>query len=254
MSFDDAREAMVSDQLQRRGIIQARVLEAMGRVPRERFVERGQEDQAYEDRALAIECDQTISQPYIVGLMTQALALAGDEKLLEIGTGSGYQTAILAELAARVVSIERHAELSRRAAALLAELGYKNVRLVVGDGSAGWPDEAPYDRIIVTAAASQTPEPLFAQLRERGILVIPIGDRDSQTLQAIHKIDGHPRPTTLSGCRFVPLVGAFNMECKSLTLKDLSRRILRGWKPQLKKFSRGFPIFTALYSRTCSTT
>jgi protein-L-isoaspartate(D-aspartate) O-methyltransferase len=212
MTFDDARQAMVTDQLQRRSIIQARVLEAMGRVPRERFVERGQEEQAYEDRALAIECDQTISQPYIVGLMTQALELDGDEKVLEIGTGSGYQTAILAELAARVISIERHAELSQRAGTLLAELGYQNVRLVVGDGSACWPDEAPYDRIIVTAAASQTPAVLFDQLREGGILVIPIGDRDSQTLQAIRKLGGQPRPTTLSGCRFVPLVGAFEPE------------------------------------------
>jgi protein-L-isoaspartate(D-aspartate) O-methyltransferase len=212
MSFDDARQAMVSDQLQRRGIIQARVLAAMGRIPRERFVERGQEDQAYEDRALAIECDQTISQPYIVGLMTQALELAGDEKVLEIGTGSGYQAAVLAELAARVVSIERHAELSRRAGAILEELGYRNVRLVVGDGSAGWPDEAPYHRIIVTAAASEVPAELFAQLREGGILVIPIGDRDSQTLQAIRKVDGRLRATTLSGCRFVPLVGAFEPE------------------------------------------
>ncbi len=212
MSFDDARQAMVSDQLQRRGIIQARVLAAMGRIPRERFVERGQEDQAYEDRALAIECDQTISQPYIVGLMTQALELAGDEKVLEIGTGSGYQAAVLAELAARVVSIERHVELSRRAGAILEELGYRNVRLVVGDGSAGWPDEAPYDRIIVTAAASEVPAELFAQLREGGILVIPIGDRDSQTLQAIRKVDGRLRATTLSGCRFVPLVGAFEPE------------------------------------------
>ena len=212
MSFGDARQAMVTDQLHRRGIIQSRVLEAMGRVPRERFVERGQEEQAYDDRALAIDCDQTISQPYIVGLMTQALELRGDEDVLEIGTGSGYQTAILAELAARVVSIERHVELSRRAAALLAELGHQNVRLVVGDGSAGWPDESPYDRIIVTAAASEMPAELFAQLREGGILVMPIGDRDSQTLQAIRKLDGKPRTTTLSGCRFVPLVGAFEPE------------------------------------------
>jgi protein-L-isoaspartate(D-aspartate) O-methyltransferase len=212
MSFDDARQAMVIDQLQRRGIIQARVLAAMGRIPRERFVGRGQEAQAYEDRALAIECDQTISQPYIVGLMTQALELAGDEKVLEIGTGSGYQAAVLAELAARVVSIERHAELSRRARALLAELGYHNVRFVVGDGSTGWPDEAPYDRIVVTAAASAMPEELFAQLREGGILVMPIGDRDSQTLQTIRKLDGQPRATALSGCRFVPLVGAFEPE------------------------------------------
>jgi protein-L-isoaspartate(D-aspartate) O-methyltransferase len=209
MTHAESRQAMVTDQLARRGITEPRVLAAMARVPRERFVDRGQEEQAYEDRALAIDCDQTISQPYIVGLMTQALSLAGDEKVLEIGTGSGYQTAILAELAARVVSIERHAELSQKAADALAELGYENVRLVVGDGSSGWPDEAPYDRIIVTAAASQVPDALFAQLREGGILVIPTGDRENQTLVAVHKVEGQRQATTLSGCRFVPLVGQF---------------------------------------------
>jgi protein-L-isoaspartate(D-aspartate) O-methyltransferase len=200
---------MIDEQLARRGITQSRVLEAMGRVPRERFVMCGQEQQAYDDRALPIECDQTISQPYIVGLMTQALELKGDEHVLEIGTGSGYQTAILAELAARVVSIERHADLSRRAGDLLAELCYRNVRLVVHDGSGGWPDEAPYDRIIVTAAASQVPAALWEQLREGGILVIPIGDHECQTLEAFRKIDGGRQRTALSGCRFVPLVGEF---------------------------------------------
>jgi protein-L-isoaspartate(D-aspartate) O-methyltransferase len=209
MSFVNSRQTMISDQLARRGISEPRVLSAMSRVPRERFVELGQEDQAYEDRALSIECDQTISQPYIVGLMTQALELKGDEKVLEIGTGSGYQTAILAELAARVVSIERHAELSNKAADVLAELGYENVRLLVGDGSGGWPDEAPYDRIIVTAAASQVPGALFAQLREGGVMVIPIGDRENQTLVAVRKVEGQRQTTALSGCRFVPLVGQF---------------------------------------------
>jgi protein-L-isoaspartate(D-aspartate) O-methyltransferase len=203
---------MVADQLARRGIGEPRVLAAMLRVPRERFVDPGQEDQAYEDRALSIECDQTISQPYIVGLMTQALELRGDERVLEIGTGSGYQTAILAELAARVVSVERHSELSQRAAVVLAELGYENVRLVVGDGSKGWPEEAPYDRIIVTAAASMVPEAHFAQLREGGIIVIPTGDRENQTLVAVRKVEGRQQSTALSGCRFVPLVGAFEPE------------------------------------------
>jgi protein-L-isoaspartate(D-aspartate) O-methyltransferase len=212
MTFAESRQAMVSDQLARRGINEPRVLSAMAHVPRERFVERGQESQAYEDRALSIECDQTISQPYIVGLMTQALELAGDEKVLEIGTGSGYQTAIIAELAVRVVSVERHSELSQRAAAVLAELGYENVRLVVGDGSSGWPEEAPYDRIIVTAAASTVPEALFSQLREGGIIVIPTGDRENQTLLAVRKVKGRQQSTTLSGCRFVPLVGAFEPE------------------------------------------
>ncbi len=209
MSFAELRQAMIDDQLARRGVSTARVLEAMARVPRERFVERGQEDQAYEDRALAIDCDQTISQPYIVGLMTQALKLEGHERVLEIGTGSGYQTAILAELAARVVSVERHAELSRHAAELLHELGYENVRLIVADGSAGWAEEAPYDRIIVTAAAARLPEAFFEQLCEGGVLVIPIGDRETQELQSICKIGGKPQATVLSGCRFVPLVGAF---------------------------------------------
>ncbi len=209
MSAADARRAMINEQLARRGIRNPRVLDAMARVPRERFVESGQEDQAYDDRALAIDCDQTISQPYMVALMTEALSLGGDESVLEIGTGSGYQTAILAELAAEVVSIERHRELSRRAEVLLSELGYKNVHLIVGDGSEGWPARAPYDRIIVTAAASQLPESLFAQLAEGGTLVIPIGDRESQTLEAIRKSNGEPQARTLSGCRFVPLVGAF---------------------------------------------
>lgn len=212
MSFVDLRQTMIHDQLARRGISEPRVLAAMSRVPRERFVERGQEDQAYEDRALSIECDQTISQPYIVGLMTQALGLQGDERVLEIGTGSGYQTAILAELAARVVSIERHADLSRRAGEVLRDLGYENVRLVVGDGSSGWPAESPYDRIIVTAAASQPPDALFEQLHDGGILVIPIGDRENQTLVAVRKTDGKRQSTALSGCRFVPLVGAFEPE------------------------------------------
>jgi protein-L-isoaspartate(D-aspartate) O-methyltransferase len=209
MSFAESRQAMITDQLARRGITGPRVLAAMAHIPRERFVEPGQENQAYEDRALAIECDQTISQPYIVGLMTQTLELRGDEKVLEIGTGRGYQTALLAELAARVVSIERHAALSHKAADVLAELGYENVRLVVGDGSSGWPDEAPYDRIIVTAAASQVPDALFAQLREGGIMVIPTGDRENQTLVAIRKVEGQRQSTALSGCRFVPLVGQF---------------------------------------------
>jgi protein-L-isoaspartate(D-aspartate) O-methyltransferase len=200
---------MITDQLAQRGISDERALSAMARVPRERFVDRGQEDQAYDDRALPIQCDQTISQPYMVALMTQALELRGDEKVLEIGTGSGYQTAILAELAARVVSIERHAQLSERAAGLLAELGYQNVRLIRGDGSAGFVEEAPYDRIIVTAAAAQTPEPLWEQLRPGGILVIPLGDRECQTLEAIRKSDGQRRQTALSGCRFVPLVGQY---------------------------------------------
>jgi protein-L-isoaspartate(D-aspartate) O-methyltransferase len=212
MTFDDARQAMIDEQLARRGLSDYRVLAAIGRVPRERFVGPGQEAQAYEDRALAIDCDQTISQPYIVALMTQALELAGDEKVLEIGTGSGYQTAILAELAASVVSIERHPLLARRAAGVLNDLGYQNIHLVIGDGSSGWAEEAPYDRIIVTAAASKVPDVLFDQLVEGGLLVIPVGDADSQTLEVVRKVHGQPQATPLSGCRFVPLVGEFEPE------------------------------------------
>ncbi len=163
---------------------------------------------SYADRALPIDCEQTISQPYMVALMTQALELTGAESVLEIGTGSGYQTAVLAELAAHVTSVERHAELSAHAARILRSLGYTNITLVVGDGTLGWPAGAPYDRIIVTAAAAKLPAPLFAQVCEAGIMVIPLGDADAQVLAAVRKINGEPQLTELSGCRFVPLIGA----------------------------------------------
>ena len=206
--LEDARKQMLRKQLRDRGIHDKGVLDAMARVPRQRFVSPDMLDQAYADRALAISCGQTISQPYIVGLMTQALEFSGQETVLEIGTGSGYQTAVLAELARAVLSIERHAELSRQAGALLTELGYGNVTLAVGDGTLGWPDRAPYDRIIITAAAARCPPALFEQLKDGGILVIPIGGHDYQTLQAIHNVAGSPRTANLSPCRFVPLVGA----------------------------------------------
>jgi protein-L-isoaspartate(D-aspartate) O-methyltransferase len=204
-----AKEQMLRNQLQHRGIHDRGVLAAMAKVPRERFVAPELCNEAYADRALAIDCNQTISQPYIVGLMTQALALSGDQKVLEIGTGSGYQTAILAELAREVVSVERHAELSRQAGEVLSALGYGNVTLVTGDGTLGCPGRAPFDRIIVTAATAECPPMLFEQLEEGGILVIPLGGRDYQTLQAIHKVAGRPQAMNLSACRFVPLVGAY---------------------------------------------
>ena len=199
---------MVAEQLIDRDIASPEVLSVMGRVPRERFVPLEFLAETYADRALPIDCQQTISQPYIVALMTQALELSGQESVLEIGTGSGYQTAVLAERATKVVSIERHPELSAQAERVLRALGYRNVTLVVGDGTLGWQAEAPYDRIIVTAAAAKLPEALFAQLRETGILVIPLGNADSQSLVAVRKIDGQPQSTELSGCRFVPLIGA----------------------------------------------
>lgn len=198
---------MLREQLLDRGIDNPRVLAAFARVPRERFVPAERRESAYADRALAIECQQTISQPYIVGLMTQSLELLGQEHVLEIGTGSGYQAAILCELAGDVVSVERHAELSARAERVLAELGYENVTLIVSDGSQGYPELAPYDRIIVTAAAREVPPALWQQLREGGIIVLPIGDEDSQVLQAIRKWDGRAHARDLSPCRFVPLIG-----------------------------------------------
>jgi protein-L-isoaspartate(D-aspartate) O-methyltransferase len=205
--LEAAKQQMLRTQLQQRGINDRRVLAAMSKVPRERFVAPDLCNDAYADRALAIDCSQTISQPYIVGLMTQALELSGPQKVLEIGTGSGYQTAILAELAREVVSVERHAVLSRQADRVLSELGYANVTLVTGDGTLGCPTHTPFDRIIVTAAAAQCPPTLFEQLAEDGILVIPLGGRDYQTLQAIRKVGGGRRAVNLSACRFVPLVG-----------------------------------------------
>ncbi len=196
------------EQLTDRGIRDPRVLSAMARVPRERFVPEGVRHLAYADRALPIACDQTISQPYIVALMSEALNLSGNERVLEIGTGSGYQTAILAELAGSVVSIERHAPLSGEAGCVLDEMGYTNVRLIVGDGTQGWPEEAPYDRILVAAAAAHVPPALEKQLAEGGILVIPVGAADGQMLAAYHKRGGRLQTEPLSGCRFVPLVGA----------------------------------------------
>ncbi len=209
--FELERRTML-EQLSERGIRSTHVLAAMDRVPRERFVGQGVRHLSYADRALPIDCEQTISQPFIVAMMTEALQLSASQRVLEIGTGSGYQTAILAELAAEVVSIERHAELSQHAGRVLAELGYQNVTLVVGDGTQGWPELAPYDRILVAAAAGHVPQPLADQLAEGGILVIPVGTPSGQNLQAFHKSAGQLCPHFLSGCRFVPLVGAQDEE------------------------------------------
>jgi protein-L-isoaspartate(D-aspartate) O-methyltransferase len=201
------------EELRFRGIDDRRVLEAMGRVPRERFVSDGYLSEAYADRALPIDCGQTISQPYMVAAMTAAMELAGQEKagrekVLEIGTGSGYQTAVLAELAGHVFSVERHPNLSQQAAARLGDLGYQNVTLLVGDGSLGRPVEAPFDRIMVTAASQKCPPALFEQLAEGGIIVIPIGGHGSQTLETIRKADGRPQSKSILDCRFVPLIGS----------------------------------------------
>ncbi len=201
-----ARRQMVERQLLPRGIRDRGVLAAMGRVPREQFVPRPIAYEAYGDNALPIDCEQTISQPVIVALMTEALQLAGSEKVLEVGTGSGYQTAILAELAGAVFSIERHADLSRQASERLARLGYQNVLLRIGDGSQGWPEEAPFDRIIVTAGAAECPPALWQQLAEGGVLVGPFGTLAEQALYALHKIGGQPQSRLLTACRFVPMI------------------------------------------------
>jgi protein-L-isoaspartate(D-aspartate) O-methyltransferase len=197
---------MVSEQLLDRGISDARVLAAMNRVPRERFMPADERSQAYTDRALPIACGQTISQPYIVALMTEALELTGSERVLEIGAGSGYQAAILGELAQSVLTIERHPALARHAAKMLESLGYQNVRAVEGDGTRGWPEEAPFDRIIITAATNRVPPALWEQLAEGGLLVVPLGDFDSQMLQAIRKTADKAVARDLCPCRFVPLV------------------------------------------------
>jgi protein-L-isoaspartate(D-aspartate) O-methyltransferase len=207
MDFTTARNRMVDSQLVSRGIKDAKVLLAMRKVPRHRFVEEALISQAYGDHPLPIGEKQTISQPYIVALMTEALELKGTERVLEIGTGSGYQTAILAELAEKVYSVERIYPLSVKARRLLDELGYLNVVLKVGDGTLGWKEEAPFDAVIVTAGSPDVPQPLVDQLAVGGRLVIPVGDRYSQSLVRVARTKEGIKKSDLGGCRFVNLVG-----------------------------------------------
>jgi protein-L-isoaspartate(D-aspartate) O-methyltransferase len=204
--FAVERKNMVDSQLRARGIRDPRLLDAMARVPRHEFVAGPYQDQAYEDHPLPIGAGQTVSQPYIVALMLETLLLQPSWSVLEIGTGSGYQTAVLAELAAHVYSVERHPQLAREAEATLAHLGYHNVNLVVGDGSVGLPALAPFDAIVVSAAAPQIPASLFEQLRESGRMIIPVGPADAQELQLVRKTQGRPVIDRLEGCRFVPLI------------------------------------------------
>ncbi len=210
--FERERERMVEEQLVRRGITDARVLDAMRRVPRHLFVEEALRDRAYGDHPLPIGEQQTISQPYIVALMTSLLALDGQEKVLEVGTGSGYQTAILALLARRICSIERLPSLALRARAVLEGLGYNNVWIRVGNGTLGWPDEAPFDRILVAAGAPSMPPPLFEQLAKSGRMVLPIGDTSNQTLTLVEHVGGEMRFTPCGDCMFVKLVGKYAWE------------------------------------------
>jgi protein-L-isoaspartate(D-aspartate) O-methyltransferase len=202
-----AREKMVKTQLIPRGIRDPRVLEAMRKVPRHRFIEKTQIEEAYNDYPLPIAHNQTISQPYIVALMTEALELKGSEKTLEIGTGSGYQAAILAELSSKVYTIERIRPLLVKAQRLLTELGYNNILFKAFDGTLGWEEHGPYDAVIVTAGAPQIPQPLIDQLKEGGRLIIPVGNRFSQDLLKITKKNGGYIESNLGGCRFVNLLG-----------------------------------------------
>ncbi|HWP58711.1 MAG TPA: protein-L-isoaspartate(D-aspartate) O-methyltransferase [Candidatus Acidoferrales bacterium] len=204
-----ARERMVRAQLVERGIGDPRVLEAMRRCPRHLFVEPVLVTRAYSDSSLPIGLGQTISQPYIVGLMTEALQLKGNEKVLEIGTGSGYQTAILAELAQNVFSVERVREIATRARAILDELKYYNVAIQIGDGTIGWPEHAPYDAILVSAASPSIPRPFLEQLSAGGRLVIPLGDEKAQRLMRVWATPSGPVEEDLGECRFVKLVGKY---------------------------------------------
>jgi len=202
-----ARERMVKNQLVPRGISDPRVLGAMGKVPRHCFVEEALSGEVYNDHPLPIGHKQTISQPYIVALMTEALQLTGKEKTLEIGTGSGYQTAILAELSDKVYTIERIRPLMVKARSILAELGYDNILFKAFDGTLGWKEYELYDAIMVTAGAPKIPQPLFDQMAEGGRLIIPVGNKFSQELIKVTKKKGSYIESNLGGCRFVDLVG-----------------------------------------------
>jgi protein-L-isoaspartate(D-aspartate) O-methyltransferase len=207
MGYDDLREMMVESQLIPRGIRDQRVLHAMRRVPRHLFVEELIRHSAYDDMALPIGEGQTISQPYMVAIMTELLELKGSEKVLEIGTGSGYQAAVLAELAKEVYTVERIPVLTKRAKEILLSLGYENIHLETGDGTLGWSEEAPFDRIIVTAASPRIPDPLIDQLAIDGVLLVPVGSRFSQQILKMKKTEQGLTEEYHTPCVFVPLIG-----------------------------------------------
>jgi protein-L-isoaspartate(D-aspartate) O-methyltransferase len=214
--FALARKRMVREQLLARGIKDKRVLDAMMKVPRHLFVEEGLWHQAYGDFPLPIGEGQTISQPYIVALMTEALQLKGGEKVLEIGTGSGYQAAVLAELTKQVFSIERIGPIASKARKILDELGYANVLIRVSDGTHGWQEEGPFDGIIVTAGAPDLPKALMQQLRVGGKFVIPVGDEHTQTLLKVVRKEKGYKKVDLGGVRFVRLIGDHGWKATSL--------------------------------------
>ena len=215
-NLESKRHQMVDHQIHARGIEDRLVLEAMRKVPRHVFVPPEYEDSAYADRPLPIGHGQTISQPYMVAVMTEALKLAGHERVLEVGTGSGYQAAILAEIVDHVVSLERLPDLAEAARATLKQMGYINVETIVGDGSSGHSARAPYDGIIVTAGAPEVPDVLVEQLADGGRLVIPVGNTFQQTLTRVTRRGGQRDVERLEGCVFVPLIGEYGWKANEV--------------------------------------
>jgi len=209
MDYAVLRKQMVEEQLLPRGIKDSRVINAFYKVERHKFIPIEYRASAYGDFPVPIGEGQTISQPYIVALMTECLDLKGEERVLEIGTGSGYQAAILAELAKEVYSIERFESLAKNAQKVLDELGYTNIKIKVGDGTLGWQEFSPFARIIITAASPQIPLPLIEQLKENGKLVLPLGESFSQVLTVVEKKEGKIKTQEICGCVFVPLVGKY---------------------------------------------
>ncbi len=215
VSFDDknryaiSRRTMIDVHLRGRDIWDSRVLDVMERLPRERFLPSKYASNAYDDNPVPIGMGQTISQPYIVALMTQCLALSGGEEVLEIGTGSGYQCAVLAALAAKVYTMERFSELSEQAQAVLGELDCGNIEFAVDDGSCGWPEDKQFDRIIITAAMPDIPEPIKNQLKDGGLIVAPVGGRQTQELVVATKHNDQLTTKSICGCRFVKLIGQY---------------------------------------------
>jgi protein-L-isoaspartate(D-aspartate) O-methyltransferase len=215
MTFEEQRRQMVKEQLQMRRIMDERVLAVFLKVPRHLFVPQELQQEAYADHPIPIGSGQTISQPYMVALMTQLLRLQGHERVLEIGTGSGYQLAILAELALEAYSVERLPGLADQASRRLEQLGYLNVHITAGNGSLGWPEHAPYEGMIVAAGAPYVPQSLVDQLAERGRLVIPIGPRQAQTLTLVEKQGGVLDVKEITSCVFVPLIGEYGWESEA---------------------------------------
>jgi protein-L-isoaspartate(D-aspartate) O-methyltransferase len=207
--YSSARKKMVRRQLAARGIKDRRVLEAMEEVPRHLFLDPSLRDEAYDDNPLPIGDGQTISQPYMVARMTELLDPQGDQKVLEIGTGSGYQAAILSRLCSQVCTVERNGRLVEKAKRVLQECGYENIAFLLGDGTKGWPEEAPFARIMITAGAPRIPQILVDQLADGGRLVIPVGDRNSQTLKLLIKTGPRTIVEDHTGCRFVDLIGEY---------------------------------------------